>query len=66
MFSFSLDPENSQPMGSSNLSKIDDFSIDLTLSSLISYNNPVLLRIYNYNYNVIRITNGLAGLAFVN
>ena len=66
MFSFSLSPENSQPMGSCNLSKIDDFSIDLTLSSLISYNNPVLLRIYNNNYNVLRITNGLAGLTFVN
>ena len=53
-------------MGSMNLSKIDDFSLDLTISSLVSYDNPVLLRIYNYNYNILRITNGLGGLAFVN
>ena len=66
IYNFSLNSESYQPMGSMNLSKIDDFSLDLTISSLVSYENPVLLRIYNYNYNVLRITNGLGGLAFVN
>ena len=66
LYSFSLDPENSQPMGTINFSKIDDLSLDLSLSSIISYNNPALLRVYNYNYNILRISNGLGGLAFTN
>jgi len=65
-YSYSLDPESYQPKGSCNFSKIDDLTIELTLSSLISYNNPALLRIYNYSYNILRITDGLAGLTFVN
>jgi len=65
-YSYSLDPENYQPKGSCNFSKIDDLIIELTLSSLISYNNPALLRVYNYSYNILRITDGLAGLTFVN
>jgi len=66
LYSYSLDPENYQPKGSCNFSKIDDLVIELSLSSLISYNNPALLRVYNYSYNVLRITNGLSGLTFVN
>ena len=65
-YSYSLNPESYQPKGSCNFSKIDDLIIELTLSSLISYNNPALLRVYNYSYNVLRITDGLAGLTFVN
>lgn len=65
LYSYSLEPDNYQPKGSCNFSKIDDLIIELTLSSLISYNNPALLRVYSYNYNVLRITNGLSGLAFV-
>ena len=66
LYSYSLDPENYQPKGSCNFSKIDDLVIELSLSTLISYNNPALLRVYNYNYNVLRITDGLSGLTFVN
>ena len=66
LYSYSIKPESYQPKGSCNFSKIDDLVLELTLSSLISYNNPALLSIYNLNYNVLRITNGLAGLTFIN
>lgn len=66
IFSFSLQPENYQPHGSCNYSKIDDIVLEMTLSNNISYNNPALVRIYSYNYNILRIINGLAGLAFSN
>ena len=65
-YSYSIDPENYQPKGSCNFSRIDDLVLELTFSPLVTYNNPILLRVYNNNYNVLRITNGLAGLAFVN
>jgi len=66
IYSYSLDPENYQPKGSCNFCRIDDLVLELTLSSLVTYDNPILLRVYNYNYNVLRITNGLAGLTFIN
>lgn len=66
LYSYSIDPENYQPKGSCNLCRIDDLVLDLTFSSLVTYDNPILLRVYNYNYNILRITNGLAGLTFIN
>lgn len=65
MFSFSIDPQNYEPRGSCNFTKIEDIVLDLNLSTLVSYDNPILLRAYNLNYNVFKINNGLAGLTFV-
>ena len=66
LYSYSIDPIDYQPKGSCNFSRIDDLVLELTLSSLVTYDNPLLLRVYNYNYNILRITNGLAGLTFIN
>ena len=66
LYSYSIDPIDYQPKGSCNFSRIDDLVLELTLSSLVTYDNPLLLRVYNNNYNVLRITNGLAGLTFIN
>lgn len=65
MYSFSLTPFDYQPAGSANLSKIDDISIDITVEP-ISYANPANVRIYAFSYNVLRIIDGVAGLAFFN
>ena len=65
MYSFSIEPENYQPKGSCNLTKIEDIVLDLNLSTLVSYENPILLRVYNLSYNIFRINNGLAGLTFI-
>lgn len=66
IYSYSLEPENNQPQGSCNFSKIDDIVLDLTLSNKISYNNPVIIKVYSLNYNILKINNGLAGLIFSN
>ena len=66
MYSFALKPENYQPSGACNFSKIDDIVLELTVSKEINYKNPGLVRIYNSAYNIFRITNGLGGLAFSN
>jgi len=66
IYSFSLDPENRQPHGTCNFSRIDDIVLELNVSNKINYNNPAVIRIYNYAYNVFRIINGLGGLVFSN
>jgi hypothetical protein len=64
MFSFSLNPIDYQPSGSCNFSRIDDITLVLTVDKSISYSNPARARIYALSYNVLRIINGVAGLAF--
>lgn len=64
LFSFSLNPQNNQPMGCCNLSKIDDLVLELNLTNNISYKNPVILKIFSLSYNIFKIKNGLGGLLF--
>ena len=63
-YSFALNPEDHQPSGTCNFSKIDD--IKLVFSNIIecSLSNP--LTVYALNYNVLRIKNGVGGLAYSN
>lgn len=64
MFSFSLNPESYHPSGSCNFSKIDDIILQMSLISDVSYDNPILIRVYSLNYNILRIVNGIGGLVF--
>lgn len=66
VYSFSLFPEIYQPSGSCNFSKIDDIVLKITVDKQIDYSNPAIIKVYSLNYNVLRILNGLAGLAFSN
>ena len=65
LYSFALNPFDSQPSGSCNFSKIDDITIDITVEP-ISYTKPAKIRIYALSYNILRIINGVGGLAFEN
>lgn len=65
LYSFSLNPTEHQPSGSCNFSKIDDISLDVTVEP-ITYNNPANVKVYAITLNVLRILNGVAGLAFDN
>jgi len=64
MYSFAINTEQYQPSGSCNFSRIDDITLVLTVDKSVSYNNPAVARIYAISYNVLRIINGVAGLAF--
>jgi len=64
MYSFAINSEQYQPSGSCNFSRIDDITLVLTVDKSVSYNNPAVARIYAISYNVLRIINGVAGLAF--
>ncbi len=68
VYSFAIRPEDIQPSGSCNFSRIDNAVLNLTLSSDafpqgVSSN---LLKVYAVNYNVLRIMAGMGGLAYSN
>jgi hypothetical protein len=58
VYSFALKPEEHQPSGTCNFSRIDN-------AELIA-NTEVDLNVYAVNYNVLRIMSGMGGLAYSN
>lgn len=60
VYSFAINPEEHQPSGSVNMSRLDNVNLLLTLASAVA----TKVRIYAVNVNVLRILNGLGGLAF--
>jgi hypothetical protein len=63
IYSFSLKPEEHQPSGCSNFSKIDTKELFLTMNQNIGNQQ---LRVYALNYNILRIYSGMGGIAFSN
>jgi hypothetical protein len=63
LYSFSLRPEEHQPSGACNFSRIDTAQLEL---SNVECPNCVTLSIYAINYNVLRIMSGMGGLAYSN
>ena len=63
-YSFSLNPEAAQPMGSMNASRIDTIVLSMNMNqNIVRYNAGVT--VYATNYNVFRIAAGLGGVLFV-
>ena len=63
VYSFALNPESHQPSGTVNMSRIDNATLLLDLTTTT---NPVQLRVYAVNYNVFRVMAGMGGLAYSN
>jgi hypothetical protein len=63
IYSFSIKPEEHQPSGCSNFSKIDTKELFLTMNPNIGTQQ---LRVYALNYNILRIYSGMGGIAFSN
>jgi hypothetical protein len=67
VYSFALRPEEHQPSGSCNFSRIDNAVLQLVLSSnTVSGTNTAKVRVYAVNYNVLRVMSGMAGIAYSN
>ena len=67
VYSFALKPEEHQPSGTCNFSRIDNATLHLTLTSQsVKRNRACKVRIYAINYNVLRIMSGMGGLAYSN
>ena len=64
VYSFGLKPEEHQPSGTCNMSRIDNATLHLTLSPRVTTGAKV--RVYATNYNVLRIMSGMGGLAYSN
>jgi hypothetical protein len=75
VYSFALKPEDHQPSGTLNMSRIDTATLmvntvdmmqtatDRTSSTAMDYSG---INIYAVNYNVLRILSGMGGLAYSN
>jgi hypothetical protein len=71
-YSFALRPEDAQPTGTMNASRIDSIVWQIQMNPVLS--NPVMpaseqrgnchIVVYGHNYNVFRVINGFGGLLF--
>ena len=67
VYSFALRPEEHQPSGTCNFSRIDNAALKLVLSSpTVSGTATAKVRVYAVNYNVLRVMSGMAGVAYSN
>jgi len=77
MYSFALFPEDSQPTGSLNFSRIDNATLQINLDPHLFKNNvsnggsdysqhAVEIIVVARNFNVLRVQGGLGGLAYAN
>jgi hypothetical protein len=67
VYSFALRPEEHQPSGSCNFSRIDNATLQLVLSNAtVAGTATAKVRVYATNYNVLRVMSGMGGLAYSN
>ena len=63
IYSFGFKPEQHQPTGTCNFSRLDNASLELRLNDCVIQKNTQL-NIYATNYNVLRIEGGIAGVIY--
>lgn len=61
-YSFALKPEEHQPSGTVNFSRIDNINLDVTPASATCTE----LHVMAHSYNVFRVASGMGGLAYAN
>ena len=71
VYSFALQPEEHQPSGTCNFSRIDTTTLvfDSVTSSGVAKptkSTPFNFRMYAVNYNIFRVMSGMGGLAYSN
>ena len=72
VYSFALQPEEHQPSGSCNFSRIDTATLVFDAiknggtSGYPTKSTPFVFRMYAINYNVFRVMSGMGGLAYSN
>ena len=67
VYSFALQPEEHQPTGTCNFSRIDNAQVAVWLKTASATNAAYnLQKMFAVNYNILRIQSGMGGLAFSN
>lgn len=64
VYSFAQHPEKYQPSGTVNMSRVDNATLALSLTSAAAAGSNPVIKIYGLNYNVLRIMSGMGGLAY--
>ena len=64
VYSFALKPEEHQPSGTCNFSRIDNAQLTFSTSPKVTSGDNI--QVYAINYNVLRIMSGMGGLAYSN
>lgn len=64
-YSFCEDPKSNRPNGTLNFSKIDDAYLKLNLNKVVSFQNPINVRLYGVYFNVFVIENNTGSLKFI-
>jgi hypothetical protein len=60
VYSFALRPEEHQPSGTCNFSRIDNATLQLVLSNnTVAGTQTAKVRVYAVNYNVLRVMSGI-------
>jgi hypothetical protein len=72
VYSFALRPEEHQPSGTCNFSRIDTATLvmalvgDITVNAENATDDSWDVRVYAINYNILRVMSGMGGLAYSN
>jgi hypothetical protein len=73
VYSFALQPEEHQPTGTCNFSRIDNAQVSVALKACsftipgsTVTNGACTQKLFAINYNILRIQSGMGGLAFSN
>ena len=61
VYSFALNPEEHQPSGTCNFSRIDNATLTVTTAAA-----GTSMYVYGVNYNVLRVMSGMGGVAYSN
>ena len=65
VYSFALKPEEHQPSGTLNMSRIDTSFIKFEIAQGVT-TSEYIFSIYAVNYNILRIMSGMGGIAYSN
>lgn len=70
MYSFAIKPEEHQPSGTCNFSRIDSATLVFNVDGNYPISNTDVencdMRVYAINYNILRVMSGMGGLAYSN
>ena len=66
VYSFGIKPEEHQPSGTANMSRIDNATLQVNVNSTYNALASKIVKVYAVNYNVLRIMSGMGGLAYSN
>ena len=66
VYSFALKPEEHQPSGTCNFSRIDNAQLVMNLGTTDATSTTATVDVFAVNYNVLRIMSGMGGLAYSN